>query len=302
MNSYRALLALLVGLLVTCLPAGAQKLEQKTFPTPEAAFEALTAACRDNQIPELLAILGPGSRGLIESGDPVADKENRADFARSAQERTFYARSGDAKVVVNVGFDNWPLPIPLVRTGDAWRFDTAAGQEELLDRRIGRNELATIDTCRAIVAAQREYYLGDLDGNGLLNYAVRITSTPGKRDGLYWAVKPGQPQSPLGPLVAEAQAEGYQQQGAPYHGYRFRILREQGPHAKGGAFRYAVNGNMVAGFAVLAWPADYGSSGLTTFMVGANGVLLQKDLGPKTDAICRGMTSFDPDASWRRVR
>lgn len=283
------------------VPAGAGG-TQPTFATPEEAFQALLAASKDNDIPRLLSLLGPGSRPLIESGDPVADVTGRESFMQAAAERTFYQRSGDAKVFVNVGYDNWPLPIPIVKKDGKWRFDAAAGLQEMLDRRVGRNELEALKTLKAMVDAEHKFYQGDLDGNGVRDYAAKVMAPAGTRRGLYWASKPGQPESPLGPLVADAMSEGYGVPNSPYHGYYFKILKEQGPHARGGAFRYAQNGNLVAGFAIVAWPAEHGVSGLTSFLVNANGVVWEKNLGADSDAICRAMTAYDPDRTWKRAK
>jgi hypothetical protein len=213
-------------------------------------------------------------------------------------------KDGDDKVALIFGREDWPFPIPLVRDQAGWSFDTAAGEQEILARRIGRNELGAIDVCRAYVQAQRNYASADHDGTGVMKYAQHIASTPGKRDGLYWPAVEGEPLSPFGPLVASAVAQGYSKKAdkpTPYHGYLFRVLTAQGPHAPGGAYSYIVNGNMIAGFALVAYPVDYGNSGVMTFIVNQQGVVYQKDLGDDTGAIAAKMTLYDPDQSWEKV-
>jgi hypothetical protein len=216
-------------------------------------------------------------------------------------------RSSDTFVILEVGDDLWPFPIPIVKTNGGWYFDTAVGKEELLNRRIGTNELATIPVMRAYVDAQREYASEDRDGSEILKYAQRLVSSPGKHDGLYWPLEPGGEESPLGPLVAYAQEEGYnpeiraeeEVERGPYHGYHFKILTRQGKHARGGQYNYVINGNMIAGFALVAWPAEYGDSGIMTFIVNQQGRVYQKDLGPNTAKLARNMTEYDPDPTWR---
>lgn len=213
--------------------------------------------------------------------------------------------AGGGKVVLVVGRDDFPFPIPIVPDGPTWRFDTAAGKEEILDRRIGRNELNTIQTCLAYVDAQREYYARDPDRNSLLQYAQKFASTPGKKDGLYWPTKPGEPPSPLGPLVARARGEGYAKRSegpVAYWGYYYRILTAQGKDAPGGAYDYLAHGRMIGGFGLVAFPAQYGVSGVMTFLVNQDGVVYQKDLGPKTEAIVRGIKQFNPDPTWEKVK
>jgi hypothetical protein len=281
----------------------AAKPKQKTFGTPEAAVEALIKALRDGSEKELLAIFGPGSESLISSGDKVNDRERREDFVRLYGEANRLEPAGDKKLIVHVGKNDWPFPIPIVQNGDNWHFDTKQGKEEILNRRIGENELGAIQTCLAIVDAQREYATRDRDGDHLLEYAQKFYSTKGKTDGLYWEVKPGEKPSPLGPLVAKAQGEGYMQgqKPAPYNGYFFRILTSQGKSAKGGAYSYLVKGNMVGGFAVVAYPATYAVSGVKTFIVNHEGVVYEKDLGPKTVKLAKSMKVFDPDKTWEKV-
>jgi hypothetical protein len=275
---------------------------QERFATPEAAAEALVAAARTGGEKELLAVFGPDAERLLHSGDEVADRAALERFVTAYEAGHALEVSGDARAVLAIGEDGWPLPIPIVKDGAGWRFDTPAGEEELLARRIGRNELSAIQACLAYVDAQREYYLRDPDGDDLLQYAQRFASTPGRRDGLYWETGPGEAESPLGPLFASAREEGYAAgKGQPFHGYRYRILTAQGPKAPGGAYDYLANGKMIGGFAMLAQPASYGSSGVTSFLVNHDGVVYQKDLGPETEKTAAAITRFDPDETWQPV-
>jgi hypothetical protein len=252
----------------------------------------------------LLDVLGPGAEKLVDSGDPVADRAARDKFVRAAEEKRGLVESGKDQRTLEVGKDDWPFPIPIVKTRGGWYFDVAAGEDELINRRVGRNELSTIQSVLAYVDAQREYYSRNPEKSDLLHYAQRITSSPGKRDGLYWDAPQGEPPSPLGPLFATAQAEGYAPKAGrpiPYHGYYYRILSEQGPHAKDGAYSYLAKGELVGGFALVAYPAEYGSSGVMTFIVNHDGVVFQKDLGEQTPSVAGAMKSFDPDPTWKRV-
>jgi len=296
--------ALLAMLLLIAGSAGAAE-PQRTYPTPEAAASALVAAMKVNDTKALEAILGPGSRKLVQSGDAVADRAARARVVQAHGEASKISRQGDAKAILLVGKDDWPLPIPIVKAGEAWRFDAKQGEEEILNRRIGRNELSTVQAVLAYVDAQREYYLRNPAGDKLLHYARRIGSSPGKRDGLYFPTKAGEPPSPLGHLYAGARAAGYAKsdgsQPASYHGYRYRILTGQGPDAPGGAFDYRAQGRMIGGFALIAWPASYGVSGVMTFIVNHDGVVYEKDLGPDTAAAAAGIALFNPDATWKRT-
>jgi len=295
-------LALLVAVTFQGTALGANP-KQKTFETPEAAVEALVKALRDHNEKELLALFGPGSETLISSGDKVDDRERREEFVRLYGGANRLEPAGDKKLIVHAGKNDWPFPIPIVKTGERWRFDTRQGKEEILHRRIGENELDTIQTCLAVVDAQREYAALDRDGDGLLAYAQKFHSAGGKTDGLYWEVKPGEKASPLGPLVAKAQGEGYvtDEKPVPYNGYFFRILNAQGKSAKGGAYSYLVKGNMVGGFAVVAYPATYAVSGVKTFIVNHDGVVYQKDLGPKTTKLAKTMKAFNPDKTWEKA-
>jgi hypothetical protein len=303
-RSARASVALvLVVLLVlasTVLPVAEAK--ERSFTTPEEAMSALVAALRSNDQKALLAILGPESRTLIASGDPVADRNRHQQFV-AAYDRAHRIVGGGGKVTLYVGEDDFPLPIPLVPDGPVWRFDTRAAKEEILNRRIGQNETYAIQACLAYVDAQREYYSEDRNRDGLREYAQRFQSSPGKRDGLYWETKPGEKPSPLGPLVVQAQAAGYKlgAKPIPYHGYYYRILTAQGPEAPDGAYDYLAHGRMIGGFALVAFPAEYGVTGVMTFIVNHEGVVYEKDLGPDTAALARGMKTFNPDKTWKKV-
>ena len=275
---------------------------QKHYPTPEAAADALAAAIAAQGNAALLEVLGPKAKPIIDSGDPVADANARKRFEEAWAAAHAIQAEGDAKATLDVGSDRWPFPVPIVKEASGWRFDTDAGDDEILARRIGRNERSAIQVCLAYVDAQREYYEADPDKDGLLHYASRIASTPGRRDGLYWPTKEGEPPSPLGPEFAAAKQEGYAPgKGEPYHGYRYRILTSQGPHAKGGAYDYVAKKELFGGFALVAWPATWGTSGVMTFLVNQDGVVFEKDLGPDTAKAVAKIKSFDPDPSWKAV-
>jgi len=276
--------------------------QQETFSAPEQAVDALIRADRGGNTAELLKILGPESEKLISSGDPVADKAGRNRFAAAYDASHKLENQGADKVSLIVGKEDWPYPIPLVRKGSLWRFDTKAGENEILTRRIGRNELKVIQVCRAYVEAQREYAAKDRLGSGHLEYAQHLLSTSGNHNGLYWPVGAGEEQSALGPLMAKARAAGYfakDNESAPFYGYYYKILTRQGPNAPGGAKDYVVDSHMTGGFAMLAFPAKYGDSGIMTFIVNQNGIVYQKDLGPETASIANNITQFDPDTTWK---
>ena len=284
------------------LAAGAKP---EGFASPDDAVTALVTAARADATGDLVKILGAASKKLVFSGDPVADKDGRAKFVASYDEAHKIVADGDAEAVLDIGSDDWPFPIPLVRQANAWHFDTKAGEQEILARRIGRNELNTIQVCLAYVTAQQEFAAKDRLGDGLREYATKFRASPGKHDGLFWPAKAGEEESPLGPLVASARAEGYgpRAEGAkprPFHGYDFRILTRQGKDAPGGAYSYMAKGHMIGGFALVAFPAKYRDSGVMTFIVNQDGVVYQKDLGPKTAALARRMTAFNPDGSWTK--
>ena len=251
----------------------------------------------------MLAILGEDGKGLVSSGDEVADRRARERFVASYDEKHQF-EGGGGKVVLVTGRDDFPFPIPLVPDGPSWRFDTAAGKEEIINRRIGQNELYAIQTCLAYVDAQREYYALDPDGDALLQYAKKFGSSPGKKDGLYWPTKEGEKPSPLGPLVARARGEGYSKRSdgpIAYWGYYYRILTAQGKDAPGGAYDYLAHGRLMGGFALVAYPATYGVSGVMTFIVNQDGIVYQKDLGLHTADIARAMKEFNPDSTWQKV-
>jgi len=280
---------------------------QKSFNSPDDAAKALIAAVKSFDTKTLRAILGPGSKDLVSSGDPVADKAAAEQFVSHYEEKNSLQQVDKKKVILHVGNDDWPFAIPIVKTGKKWRFDTKAGKQEILARRIGRDELSTIQTCLVYVDAQREYARKDRNENGLLEYAQKFRSEEGKKDGLYWESKEGEEESPLGPAVAKAVQEGYtnlqaSDQPIPYHGYYYRILKAQGPHAPGGPYDYMVDGKMIGGFALVAYPAQYGNSGIMTFMVNQDGVVYQKNLGKNTAKIAQEMDKFDPDSTWSKVQ
>jgi len=278
----------------------AQQAGQKTFPTAQAAAKALADAAKNNDQSAMLEVLGPGGKEIISSGDDVEDTQNRATFAMRYQEMHRLVKEPNGTTTLYVGSENWPLPIPLVGKAGAWYFDTGRAKMEILYRRVGRNEMSTIMTAQELVAAQKEYAAAH---NG--EYAQKIFSDPGEHNGLYWKADNGQPQSPIGPLVAAAVAEGYtdKKEGAaatPYRGYLYGVLTQQGPHGPGGAKNYIIDGKMTGGFAFIAYPAAYRSSGVMTFMICPNGVVYRKDLGPNTEKIARSIKSFNPDSSWKK--
>ena len=279
---------------------------QQGFATPQAAVDALVAAARGDDTARLGRILGPGSDRLIRSGDPVADDQGRERFVAAYETRSRIDQEGDDRATLLIGEKDWPFPFPLVKRGERWRFDTAAGAQIVIDRRIGRNELAAIEVCLAYVDAQREYAASEGSAAGLHRYATKLVSSRGKKDGLYWPTPEGQPASPFGPLAAKAKREGYGNSrnaaNEPYHGYRYRILTAQGAQASGGAYDYVVKGQMIGGFGLVAYPARWGVSGVMTFIVNHDGVVYQKNLGPRSAAIAARMTTFDPDASWTQAK
>jgi hypothetical protein len=308
MNNYHRLtLVLAVVLALGLAPPifGADAVKQKTFSSPEEGVKALMEATKKNDTKAMLAILGPEAKSIIQSGDQVSDRAAFERFVKSYEEANKLVKSGDTQAILEVGKDAWPFPIPLVKENAGWRFDTQEGKEEIINRRIGRNELDVIQVSLAFVDAEREYYQRDPDGDKLLQYAQKFISTKGKRDGLFWETKPGEQPSPLGPLVARARGEGYKGAGGkpiPYHGYYYRLLMGQGKDAPGGAYDYVVRGKMMGGFGMVAYPAQYGSSGIMTFIVNHDGVVYQKDLGPKTASIAQSMTRFNPDKTWTAVK
>ena len=279
---------------------------QKSFASAEEAVKALMAAAKDNNDKEVLSIFGPSGKELIFSGDKVADKRRREEFIKAYDEKNKLVQEGDSIVLV-IGKNDWPFPIPLVKKGTAWVFDTEKGKQEVLNRRIGENELFTIQTLLAVVDAQREYAMKDRNKNGLLDYAQKFFSDPGKKNGLYWEAKAGEAPSPLGPIIAEARSEGYQGtrvngSGGPYHGYHYKMLMAQGKDAPGGAYSYLVKGKMIGGFAVVAYPAEYDNSGVMTFIVNHDGKVFQKNLGKNTASVAKAMKEYNPDSTWSQVK
>ena len=283
--------------------AYAETVKQRTFASPEEAVKALVEALKSNDAKAVEAIFGPGSRDILLSGDPVADKAVVEKFLNRYEERNRLEVTG-TRANLNVGKDDWPFAIPIVKKDSLWRFDIKAGREEIQARRIGQNELSAIQVSLAYVDAQREYVSKDRDGDGLMEYAQKFASDKGKKNGLYWKVAEGEEQSPLGPFAAAAQKQGYSKKGQkpePFHGYYYRILTGQGKNAPGGAYDYLVKGNMIGGFALVAYPAKYGASGVMTFIVNHDGVVYQKDLGKNTEKAAQAMKVFDPDSTWKKV-
>jgi hypothetical protein len=276
----------------------------KDFDTPEAAVQALIEASKSDGNGPLLDLLGKDAKPLVDSGDPVADKNARENFVASYQAANSLDKSTADSVTLEVGEDKWPFPIPIVSNGGKWYFDSPTGIDELINRRVGANELATIQSCLAYVDAQREYYVRNVQNDAFLHYANRLISTDGKKDGLYWPAGENEQPSPLGEGFAQARAEGYVQEGAmkgaPYHGYIYRMLTKQGPGAHGGAYEYLVNDQLLGGFAAVAFPADYGNSGVMTFIVNHDGVVFSKDLGPDTAKLAMAMDTFDPGEGWAK--
>ena len=279
---------------------------QRTYPSAEDAAAALVQAARADDQAALRAILGPGSKNLVNSGDRVADQQALRHFVEQYDQKHALVAEGPARMVLDVGPQDWPMPIPIVQQGTSWRFDAREGAQEIVDRRIGRNELAAIRVALTYVDAQRDYFERLKQATGTGAFAQRLVSTPDQHDGLYWPAAGDEPESPFGPLVAQAEEEGYP--GAtvagkprPYQGYYFRILKAQGPDAPGGAKDYVQDGQMTGGFALIAWPASFGASGIMTFQVNQDGIVYQKDLGRDTASLAAAITRFDPDLSWARV-
>jgi hypothetical protein len=296
------LLVLGLGLV---LPAGARAADEQTFGSPIAAVNALVVAATANDTNTLRAIFGAEGQALV-SPDAVEAAESFNLFVQHLKEKTQLVTKSDTLVTLDIGTDGWPFPIPLVRQADGrWAFDTAAGKQEILARRIGRDELGALAVCHAYSEAQREYASQDRLGDGVLAYAQFLRSTPDTHDGLFWPTNAGAELSPLGPLVAQARVEGYHRtakmlndEQAPYHGYYFKILTRQGRHAPGGKYDYLINGRMIAGFALVAWPAEWGNTGMMTFIVNQQGRVFQKNLSAKTAKLAKGMTTYDPDETW----
>jgi hypothetical protein len=286
---------------------GAGFAAQKAFATPDAAASALIDAVRANDTKAIVAILGDQAGPLVSSGDTVQDNNARAGFAKDYDTKHSLAPDGDNEMQLVVGSNDWPLPIPIVKQGAAWSFDASQGVQQLIDRRIGRNELLTIKTLLSIGGAEQDYFQRQNDATGKGFYAQHILSSDGASDGLYWPATNGNPESPLGPLVDAAQDEGYPDSRAddgtplPYHGYFFHVLTAQGDNAEGGAKSYMQGDAMTGGYAFVAWPAQYGNSGVVTFLLGPDDIVYQRDLGPDTGKLAPAMKTFDPDLGWARV-
>jgi hypothetical protein len=277
----------------------AQQPGQKTFSSAEEAITAFVAAAQNNNEKAMLDILGPEGKQIVSSGDETEDAQSRANFVQRYQEMHRLVEEPDGTTTLYIGAKNWPTPIPLVKQGNAWYFDTEAGKREILFRRIGRNEMSTIRVCQELVVAQKEYSTQHNE------YAQKIFSDEGQHNGLYWKASSGETQSPIGPLVASAVAEGYAKGQAgpptPYRGYLYHVLTRQGKNAPGGAKSYVVNGKMTGGFAFVAYPAEYRSSGVMTFIVSQDGAVYQKDLGKKTEVLGKAMKEYNPNSSWQKV-
>ena len=281
-------------------PFLAQQPGQKTFSSPEDASNALVAAAQSNDEKAMLDILGPDGKQIVSSGDDTEDAQSRANFVQKYQQMHRLVKEPDGNIVLYIGAENWPTPIPLVNKGNLWYFDTEAGEEEIVYRRVGQNELSAIRVCQELVAAQKEYYAKQNN-----QYAQKIFSDEGQHNGLYWKVAEGEPESAVGPLVGAAVAEGFAPSGAgaptPYRGYYYHTLGRQGKNAPGGAKSYIVNGKMTEGFAFVAYPAEYRSSGVMTFIVNQDGIVYQKDLGKKTEALAKAMKEYNPDSRWQKA-
>src|ERR1700690_1939470 len=306
-NWIAGLITIIIAMIACSLIVSAQDAKQEKFKSPEDAFGALLAAAKTNDAVKLLAILGPQGKDIISSGDAVADSNARKRFVAAAEEAVKFSKLDDNTILAATGKDACSFPIPIVRSGQEWIFSTEEGKQEILNRRIGKNEFSTIDVVQSYVQAQREYASKDRDGSGVKQYAQRFVSHAGKKDGLIWQAEAGQESSPLGPLFAKASDEGYTprkpgEKHRPYHGYYFTILKSQGGKAPGGELDYIINGKMTAGFGLLAYPAEYGVSGIMTFMVNQQGIVYEKDLGPKTEEFAKAGKKYDPDETWKPVK
>ena len=298
-----ALRAFVVALLIVTA-ACSRVTSQRDFASIDDALGALIAAARSDDTRALTRVLGKEAEPALDSGDPVQDRNARGRFVRAYEAEHTLSRDSTGAATLLVGADRWPFPFPLVQNNGRWRFDSEAGADEIVNRRIGANELATIQSCLAFVDAEREYYMRNPQRSSLLQFAQRLVSAKGQKDGLYWPTPEGGRPSPLGAAFARAQSEGYFEKGAsknePLRGYIYRLLTSQGPHAEGGAYNYLVGDKMIGGFALIAVPAEYGRSGVMTFIVNHDGVVFSKDLGPDTHTAARAIQSFDPDPTWRR--
>ena len=295
---------LVIALLATAFAttAAAQETGQKTFANPAEASKALYDAAKAGDLAALEAVLGASSKNIISSGDNVQDQKAHDDFLRRYEQMNRWGRETNGDQTLFVGAENWPFPVPLKKNAAGqWYFDTKAGAEEIVYRRVGRNEYAAIRVCGVLATAQSEYFDGLHDGDTVHQYAQKVLSDPGKQNGLFWKVAEGEPESPIGPLIAYAFGEGYKEKGQPFHGYFFRVLTSQGAKAPGGAMSYIVKDKMTGGFAFVAYPAEYRNSGVMTFLVDKKGVIYEKDLGPQTVTTAAAITSFNADSTWRKL-
>ena len=296
------------GILLLQSTGYAGEVPQKGFAAPEDAATALVKALENNDRMELLAIFGPDGKALVDSGDEVQDRIHRNRFVRAFKEKRLFENKKEEGVILCVGKNEWPFPLAIVKKNDQWFFDTQAGIEEILNRRIGRNELKVMEILQAYRDAQREYASEDRDGDGVLEYARKIASERGHRNGLYWEWEEGKEESPIGPLIAAATEKNYRVKdkatkgsGTPYYGYFYKILEGQGPGAQGGACGYVAKENMILGFGMLAYPAEYGISGIMSLIVNQEGVIHEKDFGENTSKIVETIKLYDPDGSWKKV-
>jgi hypothetical protein len=306
MNQETAKMRTTILVLIASLALTACAQKPQNFETPEAAAQALVEAAKSEGNSAVLKVLGKSAKPIVDSGDAVADQNSREAFVAGYTAANSLDKSAEDSVVLEVGEDKWPFPIPIVKGDKGWYFDSESGKEEIVNRRIGANELDTIQSCLAFVDAQREYYMRNADSAPLLHYAKRLISTDGKKDGLYWPASENEEPSPLGEGFALARAEGYLQdgketmKGVPYHGYIYRMLTGQGPSAPGGAYDYLVNDELLGGFAAIAFPAEYGNSGVMTFIVNHDGVVYSQDLGNDTAKLALAIEKFDPAPPWKR--
>lgn len=298
------ILVTLLILAAAAQAACAHTAHQQDYASVEDAVEALVTAAQSDDTHALLQVLGSEAEPAVDSGDPVQDKNARERFLQAYATEHTLDSSAEGATTLQVGSDKWPFPFPLVRSNGRWRFDTSAGTQEIVNRRVGANELSTIQSCLAFVDAEREYYARNPQQDSLLQFSQKLVSSEGRKDGLYWPTTGDEPPSPLGERFARARSEGYFKEGAskgePFRGYIYRLLASQGPNAAGGAYSYLVRGKMIGGFALIAFPAEYGSTGVMSFIVSHDGVVFSKDLGPDTHEAAMAIESFDPDQSWKR--
>ncbi len=293
------IISLFAALLLASTTALAATPDGRTFATPDDAVKTLVAALKNNDNKALTEIFGKRNENLIDTTDTADTLENRQNLVKSLETYTQLRKDDDTTITLVVGANGWPMPIPLVKDGSGWRFDSDKGAQEIINRRVGQNELATIEVLRAYPTAQRQFAEKPRDGSNVRSFARRIRSTSGKKDGLYWDSAEGEEASPFGPLLADGSTT--RAAGEPYHGYYFKILTGQGPQAPGGSFSYIINGRMVAGYAMVAWPADYAVSGVKTFIINHYGDVYEKDLGANTAKTVKAMTKYNPDKSWKKV-